>query len=94
MKGTLFKMMKGYLLSIAGNIDEIYGISDEDLADDHEWHLVSETQGDEIFKQVDEQEYQVDVEILTETIHADRAPNGFETLPKKDDNNCLILKKI
>jgi hypothetical protein len=35
MEGKLFKMVEGYTLSLTGSIDDLYGISNKQLADDH-----------------------------------------------------------
>lgn len=39
------------------------------------------------------QQTEWDVEIVTDSIPCDRAPNGWDTFPKLDQNGCLILKR-
>jgi hypothetical protein len=41
MKGKLHKMVSGYILSLNGDIDDPYGIVNEELAKDHEWYRLS-----------------------------------------------------
>jgi hypothetical protein len=41
-----------------------------------------------------QQPTEIEVEIVTDSIPADRAPNGWDTFPKLDPNGCLILKRI
>ena len=41
MEGKLFKMVEGYTLSLTGSIDDLYGISDKQLAEDHQLHKLS-----------------------------------------------------
>ena len=41
MEGKLFKMVEGYTLSLTGSIDDLYGISNKELADDHGLHKLS-----------------------------------------------------
>jgi hypothetical protein len=41
MEGKLFKMVEGYTLSLTGSIDDLYAISDKQLAEDHKLHNLS-----------------------------------------------------
>jgi len=41
MEGKLIKMVEGYTLSLTGSIDDLYGISDKQLAEDHQLHKLS-----------------------------------------------------
>ena len=41
MEGKLFKMVEGYTLSLTGSIDDLYGISNKQLAEDHQLHKLS-----------------------------------------------------
>ena len=41
MEGKLIKMVEGYTLSLTGSIDDIYGISNEQLAADHGLYKLS-----------------------------------------------------
>lgn len=41
MKAKLIKMVEGYTLSLTGNIDDLYGISNQQLAEDHQLYKLS-----------------------------------------------------
>lgn len=41
MEGKLIKMVKGYTLSLTDSIDDLYGISNKQLAEDHLLHKLS-----------------------------------------------------
>jgi hypothetical protein len=41
MKGKLIKMVEGYTLSLTGSIDDLYGISNKQLATDHGLYKLS-----------------------------------------------------
>jgi hypothetical protein len=49
MEGKLIKMVEGYTLSLTGSIDDLYGISNEQLAEDHKLQKLSIKNCDEIF---------------------------------------------
>jgi hypothetical protein len=54
MKGKLYKMVEGYILSITDDgIDDPYGITNPKLAEDYGWKLLSISNCDEIFGVVD-----------------------------------------
>jgi hypothetical protein len=54
MKGKLFKMVEGYILSVTDDgIDDPYGITNPKLAEDYGWKLLSISNCDEIFGVVD-----------------------------------------
>ena len=41
MKAKLIKMVEGYTLSLTGNIDDLYGISNQQLAEDYQLYKLS-----------------------------------------------------
>ena len=41
MEGKLIKMVEGYTLSLTGSIDDLYGISNQQLAEEHQLHKLS-----------------------------------------------------
>jgi len=54
MKGKLYKMVEGYILSITDDgIDDPYGITNPKLAEDYGWKLLSISNCDDIFGVVD-----------------------------------------
>ena len=41
MEGKLIKMMEGYIISLTGNIDDIYAITNKELAEEHGFYFIS-----------------------------------------------------
>lgn len=90
MEAKLFKMMKGYILSLEGNIDDVFAISDKQLAEDHLWHLIDEAKCDEMF---DELESVISVVVEIE-FYDPLPPTRQSAIRPKLDDGYLILKKI
>ena len=93
MKGKLIKMVEGYTLSLTGDIDDLYAISNHQLAVDHQLYKLSTKNCDDIANGYDLQQTEWDVEIEMNSWFK----NGYDgkivdTHPKLDTNGCLILK--
>ena len=53
MDAILFKMLKGYTLSLDGDIDNLFAISNSKLAEEHGLHFLSEENCNKIFDLID-----------------------------------------
>jgi hypothetical protein len=53
MDAILFKMLKGYTLSLDGDIDNLFAISNGKLAEEHGLHFLSEENCNKIFDLID-----------------------------------------
>jgi hypothetical protein len=103
MNATLYKMMNGYTLSLTNDIDDLYAISDEKLANHHNLKLLSVESCENLFTEdVNEVKVYIEMDIIGKTkfLNSIKGVKGsghkittYDKYPKLDDMGCLIIKK-
>jgi hypothetical protein len=97
MIATLYKMIEGYTLSLTDDIDDLYAISNKEIATIHDLKILSEESCEQIFKDLNENKIKVDieVEVIGKTKKLDMIKlTTYDKYPKLDHTGCLIIKPI
>ena len=103
MNATLYKMMEGYTLSLTNDIDDLYAISDEELANHHDLKLLSVESCESLFTEdANEVKVYIEMDIIgkTKVLNSIKGVKGsghkittYDKYPKLDHMGCLIIKK-
>jgi hypothetical protein len=104
MNATVYKITKGYKLSLTNDIDDLYAISDEELSNHNDLKLLSVESCENLFTEdVNEVKVYIEMEIIgtTKVLNPIKGVKGsvhkittYDKYPKLDHMGCLIIKPL
>ena len=94
MNATLYKMMEGYTLSLTNDIDDLYAISDEELANHHDLKLLSVESCESLFTEdANEVKVYIEMDIIgkTKVLKISLQPDG--TISIMNDGVGILIEE-